>query len=183
MDVFQSYCGKETTMDGKSFAKLAKDLKLLDKNLTATDVDLAFAKIKDKAARRISFSEFQNGLNLLAQKKGISETKLFEIVTASHGPILVGTKAEAVKYHDDKSLYTGVHANGGPSTVDPDKMSDISQLCDRTAADVRGSKVQQVHGVTDQLANFQFEESKKESDKPKIKAQTKVVSGPECSSL
>jgi len=57
---------------------------------------------------------------------------------ASKGPILTGTKAEAVKYHDDKSLYTGVHANGGPSTVDIDKVVDISQLCDRTDADVRG---------------------------------------------
>ena len=72
-EVFQAYCGKETTMDGKSFAKLAKDLKILDaKNLTATDVDLIFAKIKDKSARRINFTEFQNGLSLFAQKKGIS---------------------------------------------------------------------------------------------------------------
>ena len=58
-DVFQAYCGKETTLDGKSFAKIAKDLKLIDpKNLTATDVDLIFAKIKDKTARRINFTEF-----------------------------------------------------------------------------------------------------------------------------
>ena len=64
--VFSAYCGKESTMDGKSFAKLTKDLKLLDKALTSTDVDLAFAKIKDKAARRISFTEFLNGLELMA---------------------------------------------------------------------------------------------------------------------
>ena len=51
---------------------------------------------------------------------------------------MTGTKAEAVKYHDDKSLYTGVHANGGPSVIDSDKVSDISQICDRTEADVRG---------------------------------------------
>ena len=154
-DVFQAYCGKETTMDGKSFAKLAKDLKLLDtKNLTATDVDLIFAKIKDKAARRINFTEFQNGLSLFAQKKGISQSKIQQIVTESQGPILTGTKAEAVKYHDDKSLYTGVHANGGPSVIDTDKVSDISQLCDRTESDVRGQKLQSVHEITNQLANF-----------------------------
>ena len=125
-------------MEGKSFAKVAKDLKLIDKNLTATDVDLIFAKIKDKAARRITFTEFQNGLSQFAQKKGISESQLQQIVASSHGPVLTGTKAEAVKYHDDKSLYTGVHAKGGPSTVDSDKVADISQLCDRTDADVRG---------------------------------------------
>jgi hypothetical protein len=64
-------------MDGKSFAKMAKDLKLIDtKNLVATDVDLIFAKIKDKTARRISFAEFKNGLSLFAQKKGISLSKI-----------------------------------------------------------------------------------------------------------
>lgn len=34
------------------------------------------------------------------------------------GPSFSGTKAEANKFHDDKSLYTGVHANGGPTNVD-----------------------------------------------------------------
>jgi len=45
-------------MDGKEFAKLAKDCKLLDKKLTATDVDLCFAKIKTKAERKITFEQF-----------------------------------------------------------------------------------------------------------------------------
>jgi hypothetical protein len=53
--VFADYCGGQKTMDGKSFAKLAKDTKLLDKKLTATDLDLIFAKIKDKSERRITF--------------------------------------------------------------------------------------------------------------------------------
>jgi hypothetical protein len=54
--VFKDYCGKESTMEGKSFAKLAKDCGLLDKKLTATDVDLIFAKVKDKAERRINYA-------------------------------------------------------------------------------------------------------------------------------
>jgi len=58
-------------MEGKQFAKLIKDLKLLDKSITSTDVDLIFAKIKDKTARRINFQEFANGLDLVAQRKGI----------------------------------------------------------------------------------------------------------------
>lgn len=53
--VFDSYNGTQKTMEGKSFAKLAKDAKLIDKKLTATDVDLIFAKVKDKAERRITF--------------------------------------------------------------------------------------------------------------------------------
>lgn len=45
-------------MEGKSFAKMAKDCKLLDKKLTATDIDLIFAKVKDKSERRITFAQF-----------------------------------------------------------------------------------------------------------------------------
>jgi len=44
--VFDSFNGTQKTMDGKTFAKFAKDSKLLDKKLTATDVDLAFNKVK-----------------------------------------------------------------------------------------------------------------------------------------
>jgi hypothetical protein len=53
-------------MEGKQFAKLVKDTGLLDKKLTTTDVDLIFAKIKDKAARKITYPEFEMGLDLLA---------------------------------------------------------------------------------------------------------------------
>jgi hypothetical protein len=61
---------------------------------------------------------------------------------AQGGPVFTGTKADAVKYHDDKSLYTGVYTNGGPTTVGgTGGISDISQLCDRTAANVRGNKI------------------------------------------
>ena len=63
-------------MEGKTFAKLAKDTKILDKNLTATDVDLVFAKVKDKAARKISFAQFQKGVEEMAKKKKITAEAL-----------------------------------------------------------------------------------------------------------
>lgn len=67
---FSHYCGAgQTTLDGKGFAKLAKDTKLLDKKLTNTDVDLAFSKIKEKGSRRITFDQFMSGLALFAEKK------------------------------------------------------------------------------------------------------------------
>lgn len=55
----------------------------------------------------------------------------------------MGTKTEKVKWHDDKTTYTGVYANGGPTTVDKGSamISDISELCDRTQANVRGVKM------------------------------------------
>ena len=54
-DVFKSFCafgGDKTssapTMDGAKFSKLCRDLKLLDKHLTTTDVDIVFSKVKAK---------------------------------------------------------------------------------------------------------------------------------------
>jgi Ca2+-binding EF-hand superfamily protein len=71
--VFEAYCGSQSgTMDGKSFAKFAKDSHLIDKSLTQADVDLIFAKVKvTKSERRISFEEFFHSLELMSSKKGI----------------------------------------------------------------------------------------------------------------
>ena len=79
----------------------------------------------------------------MAAKKGVSEDELSKAIIASGGPHFQGTKAEFNKFHDDKSLYTGVYAKGGPTNVDAGRggqVSDISQTCDRTSADVRGIK-------------------------------------------
>lgn len=138
-EVFQNFAtGSE--MDGKTFAKVAKDTKILDKGLTATDIDLIFAKVKDKAARKINYTQFAKGVEEMATKKKITFDALSAKLMEKGGPVFAGTKAEAVKYHDDKSMYTGVHGKGGPSTIDTDKISDISQTCDRSGADVRGVK-------------------------------------------
>jgi len=141
-EVFHGFTGGANEMDGKTFAKMAKDTKILDKNLTATDIDLIFAKVKDKAARKINFTQFLKGVEECATKKKITFEALEQKILSVGGPVFTGTKVDSVKFHDDKSLYTGVYANGGPTTVDAGKgaISDISQLCDRSAADVRGIK-------------------------------------------
>lgn len=141
-EVFLGFSAGAAEIDGKTFAKMAKDCKILDKKLTATDIDLIFAKVKDKAARKINYKQFEKGIHECATKKGKSFEELSEAICAVGGPVFTGTKAENVKYHDDKSLYTGVYAKGGPTTVDAGKgaISDISQLCDRSDANVRGVK-------------------------------------------
>jgi len=60
--VFDDYCGGQTTMEGKSFAKMCKDTKLIDKKLDSTNVDLIFAKSKDKSERRINIDQFMKAL-------------------------------------------------------------------------------------------------------------------------
>ena len=61
------------------------------------------------------------------------------MILGQGGPVFSGTQAEAVRFHDDPDQYTGVHAHGGPSTVGgTGGVSDLSQLLNRGAADVRG---------------------------------------------
>jgi hypothetical protein len=141
-DVFNSFSAGKAEMSNKEWLKVNKDCGLLDKKYTTTDVDINFSKIKTKTSKNISFQQFVDGLKLASEKKGLDFEKLKEMVCSSSGPIFKGTKADFVKFHDDKSLYTGVYANGGPTNVDTKngKISDISQLCDRTSANVRGVK-------------------------------------------
>lgn len=116
--VFDTYTGNQKTMEGKTLAKVAKDCKVLDKKLTATDVDLIFAKVKDKAERKITFEQFNKAVEMFAEKKGVPAADVANAILSHGGPTFSGTKTDNVKFHDDKSLYTGVHAQGGPTNVD-----------------------------------------------------------------
>lgn len=143
-DLFLAFTNGSYDMDGRQFAKMAKDCQLLDKKLTSTDVDLIFAKVKDRSVRKIIFYQFELAIDQIAQKKKISKDDVLKLLSKSNGPTFQGTKAAYNKFHDDKSLYTGVYANGGPSNVDVGRngaISSISELCDRTSADIRGRKI------------------------------------------
>ena len=78
LDLFNAF-STSGEMDGRQFAKFAKDCKILDKKLTATDIDLIFPKIKDKAGRKINFSQFEKGLHLCAEKKGATFEQLSDL--------------------------------------------------------------------------------------------------------
>ncbi len=55
------------------------------------------------------------------------------------GPKFKGTKAEYVKFHDDKTTYTGVYAKGGPERFDKgNKIPDLSKLTNRKKGTIRG---------------------------------------------
>ncbi|XP_061592559.1 tubulin polymerization-promoting protein family member 3 [Cololabis saira] len=109
--------GKE--LNGKNWAKLCKDCKITDgKNITGTDVDIVFSKVKQKTARVITFEEFQRALEELAPKRFKSESKeesLHSIYKMVEGrePTNVGvtkvTKTAAVDRLTDTSRYTGSH--------------------------------------------------------------------------
>ena len=61
----------------------------------------------------------------------------------SSSPASSGTKADAVKFHDDKSQYTGVYKAGGPTSIDRDP-ANLSGIVDRrVGADIRGTTATQ----------------------------------------
>eukprot|EP00927_Polykrikos_kofoidii_P070433 TRINITY_DN6668_c0_g1_i2.p1 TRINITY_DN6668_c0_g1~~TRINITY_DN6668_c0_g1_i2.p1 ORF type:complete len:396 (-),score=76.00 TRINITY_DN6668_c0_g1_i2:85-1272(-) len=117
-DVFRAFTGGKNDMDGKAFSKLCRDTNLVDKRtLTVNDVDLIFAKVVPKGYRRINVDDFKEALVLIAEKKRKSLDDIEAEVLSAKGPVLHGTNAESVRFHDDKSLYTGTHVRGGPEHV------------------------------------------------------------------
>lgn len=91
-----------TEMEGAKFSKLCKDCKLYEKHFTSIDVDIIFAKVKVKGQRKINFDQFVNALAIVAEKKHQTLAELVNTIVASSGPAVSGTKADYVKFHDDK---------------------------------------------------------------------------------
>lgn len=109
--------GKE--MNGKNFVKLCKDCRIIDgKNVTATDVDIVFSKVKAKTARVITFEQFSQALAELAPKrfKGKAQEEALQQLyglIAGKEPANAGVtkvaKAAAVDRLTDTSKFTGSH--------------------------------------------------------------------------
>lgn len=147
-NVFATFCPKGG-MDSRTFLKFCKDSKLLKKNcFTSTDCDLTFEKAKKHqgtTSKEISFVTFRKFVvPIIAEKRGESEAKLIAKLARAEGPVLHGTQAEAVRFHDDQSTFTGSHAQGGPSIGKNDTGGvQMENLLDRKEGDVRGRAVEE----------------------------------------
>lgn len=111
---FEEFAGKE--MDGTEFAKFCGDCGLLDKRFRKEDVAMTFMKVVPRGQRKITlrngadgFSQFDKLLCLIAEKKGCAPTDVQRMV-ARGSKTSSATVAEMVRFHDDKTLYTGSHA-------------------------------------------------------------------------
>lgn len=84
-------------MDGTKFAKFTKDCKIQDgKKVTSTDVDILFNKCKEKGARKLDWTTFQDAFQQLSQMRFPDKTPrdaytslLVHII--DKGPIARGT--------------------------------------------------------------------------------------------
>jgi hypothetical protein len=107
------------TMENKQFVKLVKDAGLLGGALTVTRLDIIFSKVRVKGQRKVDFAGFERALTLLADERGYTLHQVYNAIVSTAGPQLNHvTTPEFVKYHDDRSTYTGVYARGGPTNVD-----------------------------------------------------------------
>ena len=86
----------------------------------------------------MSFELFTSkALPQIAGKVGATADEL-KAKILSGGPQSSGTKAQYNKFHDDKTTWTATAVAGGPTTID--NAITLSNLADRSAADVRGVK-------------------------------------------
>jgi len=108
-------------MDGRTFSKMMKDSNLTGKKFSTNDADIIFAKCKKIAgagARGITYDIFESvALGPIAEKLRIEITDVADALSHSGGPVLNATKTDNVRFHDDKTLYTGVHGKGGPDVT------------------------------------------------------------------
>jgi hypothetical protein len=112
-------------MDSRSFIKLCRDCKVIDRGYTGGDADLAFQKTKAAAShpsagaysqgvvhgKRVSYDVFRAiAIPCIADKKNQEVPALVAYLGGQDGPTLHGvTTPDAVRFHDDKSTYTGTH--------------------------------------------------------------------------
>ena len=153
--IYQRFCafGKghrvsahQLPMDSRTFVKFCKDAGILSKRLTRTSVDLIFTKVKERGQRTIDFNGFLECLRHCAVERKVTFDALITYILRSQvGPSLASTtQVQSVRFHDDISTYTGVHARGGPTTIGgggDGAVITLENLMDRSAYDVRGRKI------------------------------------------
>jgi hypothetical protein len=129
--------GGPVGIDSSKWMKLCVDATLIDSKFTKSAVDIVFTKFRNAVTHKIDYKTFLAVLKEVALRKGFSVEDLTSFLLtgpACAGPHLHATVAGANKFHDDQSLYTGVHKAGGPTTIDVSALP----LCDRSESDVRG---------------------------------------------
>jgi hypothetical protein len=145
-------------MDGSKWAKFCRDNNLIVGKVTTTEVDIIFNKVKVKAARKITFGEFQAALRVIAAHRypSLNPTAQFNkigahICQSESGP---STNSSTKLSNDpvvlrltDTTKYTGTSkerfdADGKGINFQEKKSNSLADLADRKPAYIRGVNVQ-----------------------------------------
>jgi len=107
---FDAFAGPGGELDGKELLKLVEDCRLVGGGFTKQDCDITFASVARKA-KKIDFEMFKDIVRSIASKKKKDVCEIQSKIAASNGPVIHATKTDNVRFHDDKSTYTGAHAD------------------------------------------------------------------------
>jgi len=140
---FNAYSRTRSDMDGKTFAKLCKDCNLVDKSLTAIDIDIVFAKVVPKGLRRIGYEDFNGALALLAEKKGVSIDQINYALNRSQGPVMYSSKVDAPRQRWTVVDAMRAQSPGGRLQHTGRELSPDRPHCPRRSSDV-GQMTQQM---------------------------------------
>lgn len=116
LDTFAGFCWGRPDMDGRGFARLCRDCRLLDSRFTALDADLLFTKVLPKGQRRLDIENFEATVIIIAERRKVPESAVRRAIMFCHGPLVRATQAGEVRLHDDRGGYTGTHVLGGPES-------------------------------------------------------------------
>jgi len=110
---FYAFCKGDSYLDGREFVQLCMDCQLyVPKKFTSADADVIFSRVKNRGERKLGSDQFRDALIGIAGKRESTVADVQRAVTHASGPAMHGiTKADNVRFHDDKSSYTGMHAN------------------------------------------------------------------------
>ena len=111
-------------------------------SVTPSDVDLVFAKAKEKTARRLDFAQFLDALALVADRRGEAVGEVLDAVLHCGGPVLNTTVADAVAGGDvsmGSATAAAVHSPAStPQLVTPSASYVEAQAAAAAAAGPEG---------------------------------------------
>lgn len=102
-------------LDGFRFSKLCKDSNIITSRENQKEhADIAFSKCVPANSKKMDFDHFLVAVTRLSVAVRLSLPEVYKRVATCPGPSSTCTKALYVKLHDDKTLFTGIYARGGP---------------------------------------------------------------------
>ena len=109
----ENFRDQARVLDNLRFSKLCRDCGFVDDTFLAQHVDVVFMSCT-RGNRSMDFDQFLLSLIIIADRSKNLINSIALKLSNMKGPILQGTQPDDVPLHDDKLLYTGVYARGGP---------------------------------------------------------------------
>lgn len=78
-EIFLYYTNGKSDIECKQYHKFIRENKLMDKKFTNNDIDIVFAKVKEKGFKTIDFNQFKKSIEEIARKKGQTKDTILRL--------------------------------------------------------------------------------------------------------